>query len=258
MNNEDTAGETLPRLPFPPQVIGIAGASGSGKTTLAGELAREPDGIYFPIDNYYRDLSSLPYPERIKKNFDDPDLIESSLLTAHVGALARGESIERPLYDFSTYTRVLDHTESMRAGSFVLVEGLFALYYPEFAAPLPVQDLPRHAGRRLLRAADEAGRLGARPHSRFRAPAVRDHSASFKLRLCPSLGSKCRSRDRRNRCPRLEGRAGTGYHVSARAFALTALTCKLFDHQHRQTSCHSRTKLHFRPSFTHLGYPDYG
>ena len=131
MNNEDTTGETLWRLPFPPQVIGIAGASGSGKTTLAGELARELEGIYFPIDNYYRDLSHLPYSERVKKNFDDPALIESSLLAAHVGALARGESIERPLYDFSTYTRVLDRTERMRAGAFVLVEGLFALYYPE-------------------------------------------------------------------------------------------------------------------------------
>lgn len=122
---------TLPRLPFPPQIIGIAGASGSGKTTLAAELARELDGIYFPIDNYYRDLSHLPYSERIKQNFDDPALIESSLLSAHVAALARGETIERPLYDFSSHTRILDQTESMRGGAFVLVEGLFALYYPE-------------------------------------------------------------------------------------------------------------------------------
>ena len=27
MNNDDTTGETLRRLPFPPQVIGIAGSS---------------------------------------------------------------------------------------------------------------------------------------------------------------------------------------------------------------------------------------
>lgn len=111
--------------------MGIAGASGSGKTTLAAELARELDGIYFPIDNYYRDLSHLPFSERVKQNFDDPALIESSLLAAHVAALARGESIERPLYDFATHTRVPDRTEALRAGNFVLVEGLFALYYPE-------------------------------------------------------------------------------------------------------------------------------
>lgn len=123
--------ESSLRLPFPPQIIGIAGASGSGKTTLAAELARELDGIYFPIDNYYRDLSHLPHSERIKQNFDDPAIIEHTLLEAHVAALARGETIERPLYDFSTHSRVVDRTETMRAGAFVLVEGLFALYYPD-------------------------------------------------------------------------------------------------------------------------------
>jgi uridine kinase len=112
-------------------MIGIAGASGSGKTTLAAELARELDGVYFPIDNYYRDLSHLPLPQRAKENFDDPALIESPLLAAHVAALARGETIERPLYDFSTYIRIPNRTEMMRAGAFVLVEGLFALFYEE-------------------------------------------------------------------------------------------------------------------------------
>lgn len=130
-NDGDTSEAKLPQLPFPPAVIGIAGASGSGKTTLAAELARELDGIYFPIDNYYRDLSHLPYAERLKQNFDDPAIIESSLLALHVAALGRGETIRRPLYDFSAYTRVLDRTETMQGGSFVLVEGLFALYYPE-------------------------------------------------------------------------------------------------------------------------------
>jgi uridine kinase len=122
---------SLLRLPFPPQVLGIAGASGSGKTTLAAELARELDGIYFPIDNYYRDLSHLPLPQRAAQNFDDPGLIESSLLASHVKALAQGEAIERPVYDFAQYIRVPDRTETMRAGAFVLVEGLFALYYDE-------------------------------------------------------------------------------------------------------------------------------
>ena len=69
--------------------------------------------------------------ERAKENFDDPALIESSLLAAHVAALARGQTIERPLYDFSHHIRIPDRTETMRAVAFVLVEGLFALYYQE-------------------------------------------------------------------------------------------------------------------------------
>ena len=87
----------------PPVVLGIAGASGSGKTTLAAELARALDGFHFPLDNYYRDLSHLSMAERAQQNFDDPALIESSLLAAHVAALARGEAIERPLYDFDLH-----------------------------------------------------------------------------------------------------------------------------------------------------------
>jgi uridine kinase len=118
-------------LPFPPVVVGIAGCSGSGKTTLAAELARTLNGIHFPLDHYYRDLSHLPPAERPLQNFDDPALIESSLLAAHVAALARGEAIERPLYDFSIHSRVPRQTETVHAGALLLVEGLFALAYAE-------------------------------------------------------------------------------------------------------------------------------
>lgn len=131
MNNGDQDEPSRQRLPFPPQVLGIAGASGSGKTTLAAELARELDGIYFPIDNYYRDLSHLPLSQRATQNFDDPALIESPLLASHVKALAQAEAIERPLYDFSQYIRIPGRTQTLRAGAFVLVEGLFALHYEE-------------------------------------------------------------------------------------------------------------------------------
>jgi len=125
-------------LPFPPVVLAIAGCSGSGKTTLAAELARTLGGVHFHFDNYYRDLSHMPLAQRAKQNFDDPALIESPLLIEHVAALARGEAIERPLYDFATYIRVPGQTEVFRPGPFVLVEGLFALYYPEL---LPLYQL---------------------------------------------------------------------------------------------------------------------
>ncbi len=144
-------------------VLGIAGASGSGKTTLATELARTLEGVHFPLDNYYRDLSHLPLDERARQNFDDPDLIESPLLARDVGALARGEAIERPLYDFSTYIRIPGQTETIAVGSFLLVEGLFALHYPEL---LPLYQLRVYVDtpddvcfeRRLKRDMEERGR----------------------------------------------------------------------------------------------------
>jgi uridine kinase len=125
-------------LPFPPVVLAIAGCSGSGKTTLAAELARALGGVHFHFDNYYRDLAHMPLADRARQNFDEPGIIESPLLIAHVAALAQGQPIERPLYDFATYIRIPGQTETFRPGPFVLVEGLFALYYPEL---LPLYQL---------------------------------------------------------------------------------------------------------------------
>jgi uridine kinase len=119
------------RLPFPPVVVAIAGCSGSGKTTLAAELARTLGGVHFHFDNYYRELGHMPPHKRARQNFDDPAMIESPLLATHIRALAAGDSIERPIYDFSTHTRVRDRTETFRPGAFLLVEGLFALHYAE-------------------------------------------------------------------------------------------------------------------------------
>lgn len=144
-------------------VVGVAGASGSGKSTLAAELARELGGIHFPLDSYYHDLSHLPFEERIRQNFDDPALIESKLLAAHVAALARGETIQRPRYDFVQHTRIAGVTDPIRAGAFLFVEGLFALHYPEL---LPLYDLRVYVdtpdevcfARRLKRDVNERGR----------------------------------------------------------------------------------------------------
>jgi len=144
-------------------VLAIAGCSGSGKTTLAAELARTLGGVHFHFDNYYRDLSHLPLGERAVQNFDDPELIESPLLIAHLAALAQGKPIERPLYDFANYIRIPGVTETVDPGRFVLVEGLFALHY---AALLPLYQLRVYVDtpdelcfeRRLKRDMQERGR----------------------------------------------------------------------------------------------------
>jgi len=171
------------RLPFPPVVLAIAGCSGSGKTTLAAELARTLDGVHFHLDNYYRDLSHLPPEERVKQNMDDPAVIESPLLASHVAALARGEAIERPLYDFATYSRIVGQTETVRAGAFLLVEGIFALYYPEL---LPLCQLRIYVDtpdelcfeRRLKRDIEQRGRTPESVRQQYEAT-VRPSSLAF-------------------------------------------------------------------------------
>jgi uridine kinase len=176
------------RLPFPPVVLGIAGCSGSGKTTLTAELARTLGGVHFHIDTYYRDLAHLPLEERARQNFDHPSLIESPLLVAHLAALARGEAIERPLYDFASYTRVLGPngialTETVRPSAYLLVEGIFALHFTEL---LPFYNLRVYVDtpdevcfqRRLQRDIAERGRTPELVRKQYEAT-VRPSSLAF-------------------------------------------------------------------------------
>lgn len=172
-----------PRLPFPPIVIGIAGCSGSGKTTLADELARTLGGQRFHLDDYYLDLAHLPFAERVKQNFDDPSLIEAPLLAAHIGKLARGESIDRPIYDFASHTRVPGSTVRVNAGPYLIVEGLFALYFTEI---LPLYQLriyidtpdPLCFERRLKRDIEQRGRTPESVRRQYDAT-VRPSSVAF-------------------------------------------------------------------------------
>ena len=170
-------------LPFPPVVVGIAGCSGSGKTTLAAALARTLGGVHVSLDNYYRDLAHLPLAERARQNFDDPALIESPLLAAHVAALAAGHVIDRPLYDFSTYTRIPGQTEAVHPGAFLLVESLFALCYPEL---LPLYQMRIYIDtpdelcfeRRLKRDIEQRGRTPESVRRQYEAT-VRPASIAF-------------------------------------------------------------------------------
>jgi uridine kinase len=114
-----------------PVVIAIAGCSGSGKTTLARELATQLDATLFPLDLYYRDLSQFPLDTRHKLNFDHPDSLESELIVEHVRALAAGKTIERPVYDFKTHSRVVGAFEKIVPARVVIVEGILALHYEE-------------------------------------------------------------------------------------------------------------------------------
>jgi uridine kinase len=146
----------IPRLPFPPTVLGVAGCSGSGKTTLANEMARMLRGLRFHLDDYYLDLGHMPLEERRQQNFDDPSMIEVPLL-------ARGDSIDRPMYDFGTYTRMPGRTERVTSGPFLIVEGIFALHFAEL---LPLYQFSIYVDapdalcfeRRMKRDLDERGR----------------------------------------------------------------------------------------------------
>jgi uridine kinase len=159
-----------------PLVIGIAGCSGSGKTTLARELATQLDATLFPLDLYYRDLSQFPLDTRHKKNFDHPDSLESELIIEHVQALARGETIQRPVYDFKTHSRVAGSFDSITPKGVVIVEGILALHFDEL---IPLYDFSIYVNapneiclkRRIYRDMLERGRTEQSVREQFEATA---------------------------------------------------------------------------------------
>ena len=128
MGNESALGQRAAQEK--PYLIGIAGPSCAGKTELTKHLARLLSAAVLPLDCYYNDLSQLPLERRAQHNFDHPDMLDHQLFRAHLEALARGESIEQPIYDFATHSRTAG-TKLIRPGRFVLAEGLFVLYWED-------------------------------------------------------------------------------------------------------------------------------
>ncbi|HEY4382544.1 MAG TPA: uridine kinase [Acidobacteriaceae bacterium] len=162
--------------PDRPLVLAIAGCSGSGKTTLAAELARQLDATLFPLDLYYRDLSQFPLDSRHKQNFDHPDSLESELIIEHVRALANGEPIQRPVYDFKTHSRVAGAFDTITPTQVVIVEGILALHYDEL---IPHYDFSIYVNapneiclkRRIYRDMLERGRTEQSVREQFEATA---------------------------------------------------------------------------------------
>jgi uridine kinase len=112
-----------------PLVLGIAGGSGSGKSTIARAIFSaipRGGGVLIEQDHYYRAQGHLPPAERERVNYDHPDALEIELLCEHLDGLRRGESIERPTYDFAVHDRA-KAAEHVAAASVIVVEGILVL-----------------------------------------------------------------------------------------------------------------------------------
>ena len=109
-----------------PLIIGIAGGTGSGKSTVARKVAealRQASVVAIDMDGYYRNFSHLPMDERRKINWDHPDAFDWDLLVMQLRALAAGEAIEKPMYDFVTHTRRAE-TQRVAPVDVVVVDGI--------------------------------------------------------------------------------------------------------------------------------------
>jgi uridine kinase len=148
-----------------PVVIGIAGGTGSGKTTVARAIYDRvgSDRIeWIAHDSYYRNFDALTAEERHKINFDHPDSLETELLIRQLDVLAKGSSVDIPLYDFTSHSRRTE-TQRIEPRRVIIVEGILVLAEAELRKRIDIKlfvDTPPDIRfvRRLMRDIKSRGR----------------------------------------------------------------------------------------------------
>lgn len=109
-----------------PLIIGIGGGSGSGKSTVARKIAEAltPASVAFmDMDAYYKHHTELTLDERRHLNWDHPEAFDLDLLASQLDALARGEAVEKPVYDFVSHLRS-ERTVRIPPADVVVIDGI--------------------------------------------------------------------------------------------------------------------------------------
>lgn len=148
-----------------PLIIGVAGGSASGKTSVSKILVETFSQQTITLlrqDDYYNDQSHMTMDERVKTNYDHPLSMDNQLLVQHLKELIQGNTIEKPVYDYTNHTRSTK-TEAIKPTKIIIVEGLFVLEDVAIRDLLDIKVFVKTDDdirfiRRLLRDTEERGR----------------------------------------------------------------------------------------------------
>lgn len=141
------------------KIIFIGGASASGKTVLARRLQNKlralgHQALNISMDDYFHEIPAnyhqhvneedhhaipegYPRPEdpnatvinhfRMNTNFYQTTMYDFELLEQDIHKLERGETIEKPIFDFCTNLRL--SYETLPPPDYLIIEGLFAINF---------------------------------------------------------------------------------------------------------------------------------
>ncbi|XP_064942048.1 inorganic pyrophosphatase TTM2-like isoform X2 [Musa acuminata AAA Group] len=103
-------------------LVGVAGPSGAGKTVFTEKVLNfMPSIAVISMDNY-NDSSRI-----VDGNFDDPRLTDYDTLLENIRGLREGKSIQVPIYDFKSSSRIGYRTVDVPSSRIVILEGIYAL-----------------------------------------------------------------------------------------------------------------------------------
>lgn len=145
-------------------VIGIAGGTGSGKTTLMKRIVEQFGDVVTVLshDNYYRRLDHLELEERRKVNYDEPQALETELMSRHLELLRQGQAIDCPVYDFAQHNRS-EQTVHIEPRQVIIVEGILIFENPQLRDLMDIRifvdtDADIRLCRRIKRDVNKRGR----------------------------------------------------------------------------------------------------
>ena len=145
-------------------IIGIAGGTASGKTTIINKLKEmfADDVELISHDCYYKAHDDMPYEERAKLNYDHPSSFDTDRMIEDIKALKRGETIYRPVYDFSIHNRVPE-TVKVEPKKVILIEGILIFENKELRDLMDIKifvdaDADERLMRRMIRDMKYRGR----------------------------------------------------------------------------------------------------
>ncbi len=145
-------------------LIGIAGGTGSGKSTFAEGLRElfPNDVTIIAYDNYYKPQDHISLEERAKTNYDCPDALDTELLIEQLGALAQGDAVDIPAYDFCVHTRKRE-TEHVEPRPIIIIDGILTFHDEKLREMFDLKifadaDADERILRRLRRDVSERGR----------------------------------------------------------------------------------------------------
>jgi len=111
-------------------MVKIAGGSASGKTSAVANKIKNTFGelaIIISMDDYYFGSKYLKHQAEKgnKINWDQPEALNLELLGKHLDCLIRGESVNKPIYEFDANRK--HRFEIVKSHKIIILEGLFAL-----------------------------------------------------------------------------------------------------------------------------------
>ena len=124
-----------------PTIIGIAGGTASGKTTIAkrlfDEASKNGSVSLIRLDDYYFNMDKVVRSKTGMLNYDHPDSYDIDYIMEHLNELKEGRSINKPIYDFVTHSRMSEY-EVVEPSNIIIVEGIMAFAFDKL---LPLYDV---------------------------------------------------------------------------------------------------------------------